>query len=87
MILEHWRSPGKYHERLQKHQERVAKRLILSTGFHDIILCETISRMSRLDVLSQLSEPVYLCAVPDVEKGEVLIDSRGSGSFQRVTST
>ena len=65
----------------------MAKRLIFSTGFHDKILGETVSRVSRLDVLSQLSklaEPVNVCAVPDVEKGEVLVYSRGRGSFQRV---
>ena len=85
--MEHWRTPEKYHERLQKHQERIAKRLILSTGFQDKILAETISRASHLDILSQfskLAEPVSVCAVPDVEKAEVLVDSRGHRSFQRV---
>ena len=65
----------------------MAKRLIFSTGFHDKILGETVSKVSRLDVLSQLSElaePVTVCAVPDVERGEVLVDSRDRGSFQRV---
>ena len=85
--MEHRRSPDKHNERLQKHQERIAKRLIFSTGFHDKILGETVSRVSRLDVLSQLSklaEPVSLCTIPDVEKGEVLVDSRARGSFQRM---
>jgi hypothetical protein len=30
-----------------------------------------------------LREPVQVSLVPDVEKGEVLLDSRGRGSFQK----
>jgi hypothetical protein len=29
-----------------------------------------------------LKEPVQLGLVPELEKGEVLVDSRGNGSFQ-----
>ena len=39
--------------------------------------------MSRSDVLGLLAEPVEVGLVPDVERGEVLADSRGEGSFQR----
>jgi len=39
--------------------------------------------MTRLDVMAQLNEPIEVHLVPDVEKGEVLIDSRGRGSLQR----
>jgi len=43
-----------------------------------------VSRLSRSDVLGLLDEPVEVGLVPDVEKGEVLADSRGLGSFQRL---
>ena len=42
-----------------------------------------ISRMTRLEVMGQLKEPIEVHLVPDVEKGEVLLDSRGRGSLQR----
>jgi hypothetical protein len=35
------------------------------------------------EVLGLLSEPVLVASVPDVERGEVLEDSRGGGTFQR----
>jgi hypothetical protein len=38
--------------------------------------------MTRTDVLARLKEPVQLGLVPELEKGEVLVDSRGNGSFQ-----
>lgn len=42
-----------------------------------------LAKVSREDVLSLLAQPVCVSDVPDVEKGEVLVDSRGRGSFQR----
>ena len=39
--------------------------------------------MTRVDVMGRLSGPIDVCDVPDVEKGEVLADSRGRGSFQK----
>ena len=47
--------------------------------------CETVCQISRMDILALLTEPVVEVGdVPDVEKGEVLLDSRGTGSFQRM---
>jgi hypothetical protein len=37
---------------------------------------------SRLDVMTLLNEPVEVDLEPDVEKGEVLLDSHDRGSFQ-----
>lgn len=72
------------HERSkEKQQARRIRRIILSNGFHDRIRGETVCRLSRTDVLALLNEPVKTCIVPDLEKGEILIDSRGKGSFQR----
>jgi hypothetical protein len=68
----------------EKLQVRRVRRIIFSRGFRDRNLCEVVSRVSRLDVMALLDEPVEVSLVPDVEKGEVLLDSRGRGSFQRV---
>jgi hypothetical protein len=62
---------------------RKIRGLIYSLGYTDLMRCETISRVSRQDVLAFLNEAVEVDKVPDVEKGEVLVDSRGQGSFQR----
>jgi hypothetical protein len=51
--------------------------LIYNLSYADLMRCETVSRVSRLDVLSFLNEPVEVGKVPDVEKGEVLVDSVG----------
>lgn len=67
----------------EKLQVRRIRRIIFSTAFYDRSGCEVICRMSRLDVMALLNEPVDISLVPDVEKGEVLLDSRGRGSFQR----
>jgi hypothetical protein len=66
----------------EKEQVRQARRIILSNSFHDRIRCERICRMTRTDVLALLKEPVQIGLVPELEKGEVLVDSRGNGSFQ-----
>lgn len=66
----------------EKEQLRQVRRIILSSSFHDRIRCETVCRMTRTDVLARLKEPIQLGLVPELEKGEVLVDSRGNGSFQ-----
>jgi len=35
--------------------------------------------------MSLFNEPFQVSFLPDVEKGEVLIDSRGEGKFQKVS--
>jgi hypothetical protein len=64
-------------------QKMLIRALILNSSFHDQQRCETVCRMSRVDILALLTGPVEVDDVPDVEKGEVLVDSRGQGSFQR----
>jgi hypothetical protein len=45
---------------------------------------EIVSRVSRFDVLGLLNcEGFNVYLIPDIEKGEVLIDSRGKGSLQQ----
>jgi hypothetical protein len=63
--------------------EKRARSIILRGSFNDRKSGEIVCRMTRVDVLGQLTGPVEVCNVPDVEKGEVLADSRGRGSFQK----
>jgi hypothetical protein len=46
---------------------------------------EIVSRVSRLDVLGLLNcEGFNVSLIPEIERGEVLIDSRGKGSLQQM---
>jgi hypothetical protein len=63
---------------------RKIRRIIYSLSYNDRIICETVSKVSRSDVLAFLNQAIQVSDVPDVEKGEVLVDSRGTGSFQRL---
>jgi hypothetical protein len=63
---------------------RKIRGIIYSLSYNDQIMCETVSKVSRQDVLAFLNVAICVSDVPDVEKGEVLVDSRGRGSFQRV---
>jgi hypothetical protein len=71
------------HKRNQhKQQERRIRGIILRGSHYDRNTGESISKITRLDVLAQLKEPVEVHLVPDVEVGEVLVDPRGNGSLQ-----
>jgi regulator of extracellular matrix RemA (YlzA/DUF370 family) len=74
--MPHKRSP-------EKSQLRRIQRIIFDHAFNDRLRHETICRLTRSEVLSLLNEPVLLSSVPEVERGEVLIDSRGTGTYQR----
>jgi hypothetical protein len=72
------------HRKSQKKlSERRIRGIILRGSFNDRKGAEIVCQVTRLDVLRQLTGPVEVCKVPDVEKGEVLADSRGRGSFQK----
>ena len=59
------------------------RNLIFKNAYKDKYRGEIVSRISRLDVLGLLNcEGVKVSLIPDVERGEVLIDSRGKGSLQ-----
>jgi len=69
----------------EKRQERDARRFILDTSFHDPIMAETISRVSDTMIVAHL-DALYPGTPPpeiNVVRGEVLIDSRGRGTFQK----
>ena len=68
----------------KKLQARKIRGIIFHNSFYDRSLGESVSRITRLEVLGQLKEPVEVHLVPDVEKGEVLLDLRGRGSFQKI---
>jgi len=57
--------------------------LMVSHAFIDTRKAETVCMVDRVDVLGMLNGAVDVGLVPDVVKGEVLVDSRGQGSFQR----
>jgi len=63
-------------------QERRARAFIFANAFMDAIRCETVSQVDRADVLAILEGPIDVDRIPQVEKGEVLVDTRGTGSFQ-----
>jgi hypothetical protein len=63
---------------------RKVRGMIFRRSFYDSSVGEVVCRVTRLDVLAELREPVEVHVVPDVEKGEVLVDSRGRGSLQGV---
>ena len=66
-----------------KLRKKMIRHLVFSNAFHDREIVETICRMSRVDVLALMpGDQLIISLVPDVEKGEVLVDSRGQGSFQ-----
>lgn len=67
----------------EKGQRRLIRKIILSSSFRDGIRAETVSRLSRLEVLELLMRSIEVDAVPDVQKGEILVDSRGEGSLQK----
>jgi hypothetical protein len=71
----------------RRSEEAVARRrarsVILACSFRDIRKSETVCMVNRVDVAGLLPGPVDYYLVPDVIKGEILVDSRGSGSFQR----
>ena len=61
-----------------KRQVQRISRIILVNSFRDRTQCEMVCRLSRADVLGLLKEDVQVGLVPDVERGEILTDSRGN---------
>lgn len=62
---------------------RQIRGLIFTNARQDRQRAETVNMLSSTEILTALAGPVQVCHVPDVVKGEVLVDSRGQGSFQR----
>lgn len=68
-------------------QRRAAKRFISLMAYRDKFTAETINKISVKDIIDypagKFDGRVSLGAIPRIEVGEVLYDSRGRGSFQR----
>ena len=63
---------------------RLVKRFLLKYAYRDPKLAETVNRKTSRDILTELIGHGLVGEVPfDVVKGEVLVDSRGRGSFQQ----
>ena len=86
--LKHKRSPEAVVRRIARAMEarqvKVRLRsLVLQRSFRDFERCESVCLLTRVDLLAVAGPEVQVCDVPDVERGEVLVDSRGEGSFQQ----
>jgi hypothetical protein len=77
---------GKNHRGKRSLSSQIRK-TILRRAYIDRILCEKINRLTPADVIAEVSrmcnEPVFV-ADCQVEVGEVLVDTYGRGTFQRV---
>ena len=65
---------------------QAVRQFIFRTSFQDKILDETVCRVDRGEILNALvpvNFEVTLSDIPDVEKGEVLLDNRARGTFQK----
>jgi len=59
------------------------RNIIFKNAYMDKYRGEIVSRVSRLDVFGLLNcEGLKVSLIPDIERGEVLIDCRGKGSLQ-----
>jgi len=66
-----------------KLRKKLIRQIIFTNAFQDRQLLETVCRLSRLQVIAVMpGDELVLSLVPNVEKGEILLDSRGQGSFQ-----
>jgi hypothetical protein len=66
-------------------QRRFIKRLVLQCAFQDRQRSETVNILSRETIAASASQ-AFDCVLPGLtnyERGEVLADSRGTGSLQR----
>jgi hypothetical protein len=63
--------------------KRQIRNIILSNSIYDKTLCETVTTISKTDLLLALTGQIKMSQVPDIERGEVLIDSKGKGTLQK----
>jgi hypothetical protein len=75
-------------EKIQERKKRRIRGIILRGGYLDHQKSERVNQMTRLDVMEKLcDEQLEVHLIPDVEKGEILIDPRGHGSFQNALNS
>jgi hypothetical protein len=66
----------------------LARRVVFNAAFYDEHAAETVNQITQVQVINALGsllplEGLRLSDIPNVERGEVLRDSRGNGSFQQ----
>jgi hypothetical protein len=72
------------HKRSRKSlQKRQIRSIILSNSIYDKTRCETVTIISKTDLLIALTGQIKMSDVPNIERGEVLIDSKGKGTLQQ----
>jgi len=66
-------------------QRRAVRKYVLDTSFRDRNQAESICTVTYEAVLTYLQQqyPFVFPHVANVTRGEVLLDSRGNGSFQK----
>ena len=62
---------------------KIRKMIILDYSLKDREISEYISKSTRIEVIGKIKGELEVHLVPDIEKGEIIIDSYGKGSFQR----
>jgi septum formation inhibitor-activating ATPase MinD len=68
-------------------QRRFVYGLMACSGFRDRGMAETVNKLEKEELMNRLKEKfdfVEMDAVSDIEKGEVMTDSRGRGSMQTI---
>jgi hypothetical protein len=70
------------YKKARNEQRRHVLRYIMERAYVDRRRAETVSLVSRDEVLNAC-QVKFLSVVPNIVKGEVLTDSRGLGSLQR----
>jgi hypothetical protein len=69
--------------RAKRLAKRILRSVVLERGFRDVERCETVCLLMCVELIGLAGPIMQLCDVPYVERGEVLVDSRGQGSFQQ----
>ena len=64
----------------QAMRKRLARRIVFATSFHDKELAETVARVK----LTYAEKVGYNAKIVNVERGEILKDNRGRGTFQKI---
>lgn len=61
-------------------RKRLARRIIFGTSFHDKELAETVARVN-VTYADKIGSEGFIV---NVERGEILKDNRGRGTFQQI---
>jgi hypothetical protein len=85
--MAHKRSPEAQKQREMKYaQRRAYTKLVFDTAHQDYLQGETVDLCSRDRAYEFLGQqfPMVLPGIIECDPGDVLVDSRGSGTFQQI---